>query len=38
VLNAMLWIAGAQVPESGVNCSVTPEMMEANLDDKGKRK
>ncbi|MFM1768016.1 MAG: hypothetical protein RJA22_545 [Verrucomicrobiota bacterium] len=34
VLNAMLWIARAEVPLSGVRSSVTPEQLKANLDKK----
>jgi type 1 glutamine amidotransferase len=34
VLNAMLWLAKAEVPESGVNSSVTNEQLDANLDPK----
>jgi type 1 glutamine amidotransferase len=34
VLNAMLWVAKAEVPESGVNSSVTSEQLNANLDPK----
>jgi len=37
VLNAMLWMAKAEVPENGVQSSVTPEELAANLDDKGKK-
>jgi hypothetical protein len=38
VLNAVLWIAKAEVPEDGVQSAVTPEELAANLDDKGPRK
>jgi type 1 glutamine amidotransferase len=38
VLNAILWIAKDEVPENGVECTVTPEELEKNLDPKGKRK
>ena len=38
VLNAILWIAKADVPAEGVQSSVTPEELQANLDDKGKKK
>ncbi len=34
VLNAMLWICQMDVPENGVESSVTAEDMAANLDDK----
>lgn len=37
VLNGMLWIAKAEVPESGVQCSITKEQLNANLDPKPKR-
>lgn len=36
VLNAILWTAKGGVPDSGINSSVTPEEMAANLDPKGK--
>jgi hypothetical protein len=36
VLNAILWIAGARVPENGVESSVTPEQLAANQDPKGR--
>jgi Trehalose utilisation len=36
VLNALLWIAKAEVPENGVESSVTPEQLAANLDPKKK--
>jgi type 1 glutamine amidotransferase len=38
VLNAMLWIAKVEVPEGGVESTVTEEDMAANLDEKGKKK
>ena len=38
VLNAILWTAKVEVPAQGVPSKVTPEEMEANLDDKGQRK
>ena len=38
VLNAVLWIAKAEVPEDGVQSTVTPEELAANLDDKGQKK
>ncbi len=34
VLNAILWIAKAEVPKNGVSSSVTPEQLKANLDVK----
>ena len=37
VLNAILWIAKAEVPPDGVTSTVTKEQLEANLDDKGGR-
>ena len=36
-LNAILWIAKADVPRNGVESTVTPEQLAANLDPKGKR-
>lgn len=36
VLNAVLWVAQADVPAGGVNCAVTPEGLKQNLDPKGK--
>lgn len=36
MLNAILWTAKGSVPDSGVQSSVTPEEMAANLDPKGK--
>ena len=38
VLNAILWIAHADVPEDGVQSTVTPEELEKNLDPKGQKK
>jgi type 1 glutamine amidotransferase len=38
VLNAILWIAKAEVPSEGVQSSVTPEDLTANMDPKGPRK
>ena len=38
VLNAILWIAKAEVPSNGVECTVTPEDLMQNLDEKGQRK
>jgi hypothetical protein len=37
VLNALLWIAKADVPSNGVESTVTPEQLAANLDPKGKK-
>ena len=37
VLNALLWTAQAEVPEGGVESSVSKEDLDANLDPKGKR-
>ncbi|HTI70413.1 MAG TPA: ThuA domain-containing protein [Candidatus Limnocylindria bacterium] len=34
VLNAILWIAHADIPENGAASSVTPEALKANLDPK----
>ena len=34
VLNALLWVSKAQVPQGGVNCAVTPEQLRENLDPK----
>jgi hypothetical protein len=36
VLNALVWIAGAEVPSGGVRSSVTAEQLKANLDVKGR--
>lgn len=38
VLNAILWIAKAEVPANGVDCKVSPEDLEKNLDPKGEKK
>lgn len=38
VLNALLWIAKAEVPSNGVESSVSPEDLQKNLDPKGPRK
>ncbi len=38
VLNAILWIAKAEVPANGVQCTVTEEQLLANLDPKGQNK
>lgn len=35
-LNAILWIAKAEVPAGGVNCEITAEDLAANLDSKKK--
>ena len=37
VLNAMLWIAKVEVPEEGVKSVVSKEMLDANLDPKGRK-
>lgn len=37
VLNALLWVAGAEVPAGGVNCVVTPDDLTRNLDPKPAR-
>jgi hypothetical protein len=37
VLNALLWIAKAEVPAGGVESKVTPEDLAKNLDPKGKK-
>ncbi len=34
VLNALLWVAKAEVPKNGVESKVTPEQLAANLDPK----
>jgi type 1 glutamine amidotransferase len=34
VLNALVWIAKAEVPEGGIQSSITPEFLGANLDPK----
>jgi type 1 glutamine amidotransferase len=36
VLNAIVWMARAEVPENGVESVVTPEQLRANLDPKGR--
>jgi type 1 glutamine amidotransferase len=36
VLNALLWIAKAEVPPDGVNCQLSPDDLNANLDPKKK--
>ncbi|HEY0454742.1 MAG TPA: ThuA domain-containing protein [Verrucomicrobiae bacterium] len=38
VLNAILWIAKADVPPEGVSTAISPEDLKLNLDPKGKRK
>lgn len=37
VLNALLWIAKAEVPADGVQSTVSPEELKQNLDPKGKK-
>ncbi|MSU57706.1 MAG: hypothetical protein EXS35_05915 [Pedosphaera sp.] len=37
VLNAILWVAKADVPKGGVKSTVTAEQLQANLDPKGKK-
>ncbi|MBE0539807.1 MAG: ThuA domain-containing protein [Verrucomicrobia bacterium] len=37
VLNAILWVAKADVPPNGVASTVTPEELAANWDNKGRR-
>jgi len=36
VLNALLWLASAEVPKNGVESAVTPEQLASNLDSKKK--
>lgn len=38
VLNAILWVAKADVPKDGVKSTVTEEQLQQNLDPKGERK
>ena len=38
ILNALLWIAKADVPRNGVESVVTEEDLKQNFDDKGKKK
>ncbi len=38
VLNAILWTAKVEVPPNGVDCVVTDEDLQKNLDQKGQRK
>jgi hypothetical protein len=38
VVNALLWIAKAEVPADGVPVSITPEELKQNLDPKGRKK
>ncbi|MBA4150728.1 MAG: NPCBM/NEW2 domain-containing protein [Verrucomicrobia bacterium] len=38
VLNAILWVAKADIPKNGVESEVTPEDLEQNLDPKGQKK
>jgi Trehalose utilisation. len=37
MLNALLWVTGLEVPAGGVESSLTPQELQANLDDKKKR-
>jgi hypothetical protein len=37
MLNAILWVAKAEVPPDGVQSKVTPEQLAANLDAKGRQ-
>ena len=37
VLNALLWIAKADVPKNGVEAVTTPEQLKENLDPKGRK-
>jgi type 1 glutamine amidotransferase len=37
VLNALVWIAHGQVPKHGIQSTITPEDLQANLDDKRRR-
>lgn len=37
MLNALVWISKLEVPEGGVQSTVTPEELKQNLDPKGKR-
>jgi hypothetical protein len=36
VLNAILWTAKVEVPENGVNCSISAEELKEGLDTKKK--
>jgi hypothetical protein len=36
VLNAVLWVAKAEVPANGVECAVTDDDLKQNLDPKRK--
>jgi hypothetical protein len=38
VLNALLWIAKAEVPANGVSCQVTEDELKQNLDPKPPKK
>jgi hypothetical protein len=38
VLNALLWIAKAEVPASGAQSEITSEQLKENLDLKGQSK
>ena len=37
VLNAIVWVAGAEVPERGIESTVSEEQLNANLDPKNRR-
>lgn len=37
VLNGLMWIAGAEVPEGGVPSTLQPDALKQNLDPKGKK-
>ena len=37
VLNAILWVAKVDVPQDGVQSSVSDELLNANLDPKNRR-
>ena len=37
VLNALAWIANVDVPEKGIESEVSQELLDSNLDPKGKR-
>ncbi|MEO5804435.1 MAG: hypothetical protein ABIR24_12990, partial [Verrucomicrobiota bacterium] len=38
VLNAILWIAKADVPKNGVDCKITDDDLKLNLDPKDEKK
>ena len=38
ILNALAWVAKAEVPEGGIESKVTKEQLDQNLDPKGKKK